>query len=124
MIELIEAKKTDAEKHVIKYCGRKYDGDCFDWLEDPDNPGKKRRDAPRSELDGTLSRYEFRDGSMIVVTDIGWDFGVHTTRLEAWDEGDPRMAHIDDGTDYEDLLYAQVRSGEYGVEDDDQYPLK
>ena len=73
-----------AEQHVLKY--QDLDGQIWDWQDQPGVPHPSK-----SEFDDAHKRYEFADGSAIVVLGDGWDFGYTRTECE-----DPEIiAHVE-----------------------------
>ena len=76
---------TMAGAHVLATCGSDTDGYNFGWAHYRDGDGNvvtRQGDWTVECLDDTaIARYEWPDGSAIVVIDGAWDYGVHASRL-------------------------------------------
>ena len=74
---------SSAFRHPRAYTDEWVEGETEEWLEDRlerecvGNPY-----STRESEEGT-TRYEFPDGSAIVISDVGWALGIHRDRLPA-----------------------------------------
>lgn len=93
---------TDAMRHVQRFNrDLGLDGQCFEWL----NPEAETDDWAAS-LDAAIqthdprhgTRYEWPDGSAIVVSGDAWDLGIHRDRLDA-------MTALIESLDYDSDFY-------------------
>ena len=69
-------------------------------------------------IDGDTTRYQFRDGSAIIISNDAWDLGVHRDRLDKLRETFDDLPETCEGMRVE---MTWVGAG-YGVSEDDAYP--
>lgn len=77
--------ETEAYKFVAYWQGvDNIDGQIWDWLFDGYGTGRDVPGEYSCKITGnaTGSRYEFKDGSVIVMAAGAWDFGIHAKHLE------------------------------------------
>ena len=73
--------ENEAKKWVAKFQDQP-DGENYNWVYDEDYNERKvpvRRMTYTINYDRT--RYEFSDGSAIVICEDAWDFGIHRSHL-------------------------------------------